>query len=445
MKTTALLLLATSLTTAVGAAFAQDDAGLQSFNIGTADVIPGDVSRFDGDILVTDTVVTGAAADGRILIGQMILEDSAILDALSLASMGECAAEDATGEVLLGDIQLVSDGDTISGSGRTPESITIDRMYADVSIAGCMISVSGAFREAVLESVAGDTMGVSAGEYVYVGGSDTAQARYEIRMSQLSFDGPDGNPVGMSLEEVHLVARGAAARPSIDGGSLESGFDLADIIAAGNSATEEFGIRFSGLDIDVDTFLSESDREDLGLMDVDRISGGGVMAAKLADGQIEMRFGADIPELVVGEYRARLALPEDGVEVPGMIADRVPLPPEMLGMKLIEITGSFNDHGIGAVMERTIGLTPESAIMLVSAPILERVGRLASQGTVDMTEQAIDVMVDISRNGGSFMIAPEDPVSFIEIGIKALMQPGAMQNFLGATAAVADASGVSAD
>ena len=191
-------------------------------------------------------------------------------------------------------------------------------------------------------------------------------------------------------------------------------------------------IAVTDMNISVADFFPVEMIQAMGLRNTENITGEFMVNGTLVDGLAALRSTIELPGFLEGELTADLSLPNTlDVTLPGFIANRLPIPGELLDMKIHGMSFRIDDQGAGGILRSLTGLTPSEYISTRLELIQARLtGRLPDYITTKLTD-AREVLADIIKHGGRIDIAPETPRTILALAVQGMMQPGGLSETMG--------------
>lgn len=191
-------------------------------------------------------------------------------------------------------------------------------------------------------------------------------------------------------------------------------------------------VSFSGLDISVPDFLPDYMIDAMGLGTTDRLSGDLFLQGSLVDGKVVSQGSAQIPGITTAAVEFQFQLPSTlEVTLPGFIADRLPLPGELLDMKIEKLAVSYQDDGIGAIISALSGQSPAEMINdrleLVHARVASKLPPFISEKLTGARETVVSLL----KSGGSITIEPPEPETVMALAMHSMMNPSLIIERLG--------------
>lgn len=191
-------------------------------------------------------------------------------------------------------------------------------------------------------------------------------------------------------------------------------------------------IEVEGAWMSVPEFLPPYLIEAMGLQDSDEISGDVKLEGTLSNGLINTTSVISFPDLIQGELKAKFSLPETlDVKLPGFIAGKLPIPGELLDMKVHELSFSYIDQGIGEIVATTTGLSPAQHVSANLELLEVRLRSKLPEFIASKLNDARQVFVDVIEKGGSISVKPESAQTVMSIAMQGMMNPDGLTDNMG--------------
>jgi hypothetical protein len=205
------------------------------------------------------------------------------------------------------------------------------------------------------------------------------------------------------------------------------GFDVfprIDFEEAFSEGRHDLSFDMSGIEIDVANFFPADMIRDLGLEDIDTISGHMTANSVLADGRNALGIDVELPGIVDLDITANLDFPKERSAVlPPMLSDKIPVPSEIMQLEIRRLEATFADQGIGRIVESYAGQRPAAILDNVYAFYSPTIAGKVPGFLVGKIDTMAASMSDFIAKGGTFRIAPEQPVSVVNLAMQSLMNP----------------------
>lgn len=191
-------------------------------------------------------------------------------------------------------------------------------------------------------------------------------------------------------------------------------------------------LKASGIWISVPYFLPPYMIDIMGLQSLEEVTGDVSIEGSLEGGIANLTSNIDLPGLVEGGLLAKFSLPTTlEVTLPGFIADKLPIPGELLDMKVHEFSFSLNDQGIGGVISAMTGLKPSEHVDKHMDLLQARVEAKLPSFVVEKITEARGVLVDLVEKGGKVSMTPVEPQTIMSIAMQSMMNPGGLSGTMG--------------
>ena len=375
-----------------------------------------------GGIILSGATLTRPGRDGEVLIRQLEMPDTRLLERLLEPLQGCDPAEASSGVLTARDVRFRPDSDLGVPGGK--EEIRIPQLTIDLSLIGCSWRANGSADAVVISGVDGSRIDVGAIEGRFrLSGPELRELDLRLDLFGIDLTGVSG-PGGVRLEEagVSLTADlSAAGLPAL----IWSGAPMPELISAAATSILRGGLYLRGVELIPDLFLSERDLERTGLDRTGPVTGFAEMSASLEMGAIRVRGVADLTGLVSGEFSLSGTAPTpDGAVIPAAISGSVPVPAELIGLSLDRVTLRYEDLGIGQVVRHLSGREPaDLAAGLIGARI-DRVAKRLPGGLPATVQSGWGSVLDLLRSGsGAVGLRPEQPFSLLELAVSGMMGP----------------------
>jgi hypothetical protein len=210
--------------------------------------------------------------------------------------------------------------------------------------------------------------------------------------------------------------------------------DSVKLLNHANSSKSGQNITIEGIEISVPEFFPDYMIETLGLQDLGMVSGDITMRGSVDNGIVTANSDISIPGLLLGSLNAKFALPKNlDVTLPGFIADKLPIPGEVLDVKIHQFDITYEDQGAGEIVETMTGMSPADHVSTAFDLAMVRVEDKIPAFVAAKIAASGQTFVELIQKGGSISIAPDEPVTVMSLAMQGMMDPDGLAKNMGVT------------